>query len=238
MPSTMTMQMPLLPQWLRWAWVVALCVVLLVHLWHVHSMSGQARWWHVGHVVMAAGMITMFVVREPAHVGLYWGGVALFGALALAMVLGGAALWRRDRLLNWLWAGSTVDMVAMTYMALPNDKRDLGLTLVLVAYLTVEVVVWLTDPLPRMLARQVHTLVQRRAPELVPAADAGTLAVAATRPRAARPAVASDSSCESMRLVADVNGWVRVTLAVMSASMGWMLLAMQTMHMVGMPMPA
>jgi hypothetical protein len=44
----------LLPGWLRGVWIVAACAVVVVHLRHVWVMSGQRRYWHVGHVLMAA----------------------------------------------------------------------------------------------------------------------------------------------------------------------------------------
>lgn len=233
---TMTTTMPLLPHWLKWLWVAALCVVVALHLWHVWSMSGRARWWHTGHVTMAAGMITMFLVPPAGHTSLYWAGVVLFGAATIAAGLGAAMLWHRDKLMNWLWAGATVDMLAMTYMTLPTHDRDETLTYLFVAYLAVEVVIWLSNPLPRWFTRQMTTIPQsdpdisgpRTQPD--PVTPAGTLSL--TRLKSHH----TGETCESMRLVADVTIGVRITLAVMSASMGWMLIAMQTMQATGMPM--
>ncbi|MGH2843585.1 MAG: hypothetical protein ACRDKL_08375 [Solirubrobacteraceae bacterium] len=182
-------------------------------------------------------MIVMYLVRQPGHADLYWGGVALYGAVAVAMATSAATLWRRDRFSNWLWAASAVDMMAMTYMALPADDRDDGLTYAFVIYLAAEVVTWLSDPLPRLCARQVRALVRRRGSDLVagvPAAGGETRS-GTMKQAPLRPVVSSAAACESIRLVADVTLGVRVTLAVMSASMGWMLVAMQTMHMAAGP---
>lgn len=234
MRSVMAMGMPLLPAWSRWAWVSALGVVLVVHAWHVWTMSGRRRWWwHAGHSVMAAGMVAMYAVSQQGHAGLYWIEAVLYAALTVAGGLGGVALWRRDRVLNWLWLASTVDLLAMTYMALPAADRDEGVTYSFVAYLVVEALVWLSDPLSR-LARKAAC---REEDTAVAAAGRNGAAQVATltRPRV-RQTVSSDPACGSMRLVADVPVAVRLTLVVMSASMGWMLVAMQTMRMTGVPM--
>lgn len=233
MRLVMTMRMPLLPGWSQWAWVSALAVVLVVHAWHVWTMSGRPRWWHAGHTVMAAGMVAMYAVRQHGHTGLYWVEAVLYAILTVAVGLGGAALWRRDRMVNWLWAASTVDLLAMTYMALPAADRDAGVTYSFVAYLVIEALVWLSDPLPRLVRKGAC----REGDTGVAAArrNDAELGATLTRPRV-RQTVSSDAACGSMRLVTDVPVAVRLTLVVMSASMGWMLVAMQTMRMTGGPM--
>lgn len=229
MPGSMAMPMamPLLPAWLVGLWIAALAVVVVLHLYHAVSMHGQPRIWHISHILMAAGMITMYALPQPGHADLYWGGVGFYGALTAVMAVTGARWWRRDRLLNWLWAATTVDMAAMTYMALPAADRPATISYLAIAYLAVEVVIWLSDPVPRLRALLRTRTPQPRPDPAPPPTGGGT----ATR---ARPAYRATTAAEreSVRLAADVTVAVRATLAVMSASMIWMLLAMQTMQPV------
>ncbi len=235
------MTMPLLPTWLVTVWIVALALVVALHLWHVWSMTGRPRLWHVSHVVMAGGMIAMYAVPQQGHEVVYDVGVVVFGALALVMIGVGARWWRQERVLNWLWAASAMDMLVMAYMTLPAAERDVVLTTVALAYLGVEIVIWLSDPVPRL-----RSLLHRRAlAPTGPPPTSGVVAERAGEPSVdAGPAVAAAedrsveaAECETVRLAADVTIAVRVTLAVMSASMVWMLLAMSTMAPMTMPLP-
>ncbi|MGH3779213.1 MAG: hypothetical protein ACRDRO_00925 [Pseudonocardiaceae bacterium] len=74
--------MPLLPDWLRVVWVAALTVLIVTHVGHAYCKLGQCRWWHAGHIVMAAGMVVMYWPRSMTRPGLSQAGVELFGGLA------------------------------------------------------------------------------------------------------------------------------------------------------------
>jgi hypothetical protein len=52
--------MSMLPGWVRLVWVIALAVAAAVHIWHSATMTGQPRWWHGAHTLMALGMIAMY----------------------------------------------------------------------------------------------------------------------------------------------------------------------------------
>lgn len=190
MVRSMANGMALLPGWLTAAWVVVLCAAWLLHLWHARSMRGGPRWWHAGHMVMAAGMIAMYVLPQAHHPRLYWAGVCVFAALGAGSGTLAAAAWRRTGRPDWLWTAATADMAAMTYMSLPAADRAALPSYLLVTYLCVEALLWalVPSPSPRMRA--------------------------AGHDRAASP-----------------SPGVRATLAVMSVSMAWMLVVMQSMHM-------
>lgn len=82
-PMNITTSMPLLPPWLAWIFVTALSVVVLLHLWHAWSMHGHPRLWHLSHILMGSGMIVMYLVPQMGHADLYWGGVVLYGTIAV-----------------------------------------------------------------------------------------------------------------------------------------------------------
>lgn len=182
MMTSMATGMPLLPGWLALVLTVALCAVWLLHLRHAWVMRGSRRWWHAGHMAMAAGMIAMCLLPQAQHARLYWAGVCAFGALGAGAGSFTVAIWRREGRPDWLWVAATADMGAMAYMSLPATDRAALLSYLFVAYLCVEALLWALVPSPS-LAR------------------------------------------------------VRVTPAVMSVSMAWMLIAMQAMNMTtGVPM--
>ncbi|OZM76552.1 DUF5134 domain-containing protein [Pseudonocardia sp. MH-G8] len=89
----------LLPGWLRGVWIAAVCAVVVVHLRHVCVMSGQRRYWHVGHVLMAAGMAYMYLPHSyqpiPGE-----SGTAAFAAAAAASIAAAALFRMRYGVLN------------------------------------------------------------------------------------------------------------------------------------------
>lgn len=129
------MSMALLPFWLRVVWAIALAVVALVHMWHVWSMSGQPRWWHAGHTLMAVAMIGMYLTDRMTYPSVYSAGVVLFGVLAVLIAAVAAVLRTWEGLFNPLWVASAVEMAAMAYMLLPTTARLTGLTVAFVVYL-------------------------------------------------------------------------------------------------------
>lgn len=76
-----------LPDWLRIVWVAIYALILVlhlvVHLRHLIGLGGQERAWHSSHVLMALGMVYMFlpagIVTLPSMVG-----IVVFALAALA----------------------------------------------------------------------------------------------------------------------------------------------------------
>lgn len=196
------MSMPLLPSWLRLVWAAALCAVLVLHLVHAWAMTGQRRWWHAGHTLMAAGMTLMYLLPAMTHRPLYTAGTVLFAALTVTLAGATAAFRHREGVLNPLWVTSAADMLVMGYMMLPATARPGWLTSVLVGYLTIQVVVWalgLWDRAPAFRSPAPAVLD-------VPANTSGAGGVAT--------------------MTAHSAPTVRISLAVMAASMAYMLVAM------------
>lgn len=198
------MSMPLLPEWLRAAWVVALCGVTALHLWHAWSMHGQRRLWHAGHTVMAVGMALMYLLPAMSHPTLYEGGRTVFGALTVLLVVSTVLLRRREGLFNPLWVAAAVDMLVMTYMLLPAGTRPVALTGVFVLYLGAQAVAWALGLWDRAPAY--------RSTAPTPAGGPGTPSAGGTG--------------AGVGLVAHSTAAVRVSLAVMAVSMAYMLAIM------------
>lgn len=222
MTMTMTMHMPLLPQWLRVVWAAALAVVLVLHVVHAVTMRGETRRWHVGHILMAAGMIAMYLLPQADFPDLYWGGVAVFGLLTISAGFFLVNAWMRTQRLSWVWLATTLDIAIMTYMSTPARQWAALLTYLVVAYLVVETLLWLTARIPDSggparagAPAEQHTLDSTTS-------HGGVLILT-------RPIVALWHN----RPESDVTTGVRLTLAVMSLSMAWMLIAMQNMQMSG-----
>lgn len=194
--------MPLLPSWLRLAWTAVLCGVLVLHLVHAWAMPGQRRWWHAGHTVMAAGMVVMYLLP---HLTRQVPGAALFAVLT-ASSAGAAIVFRyREGVLNPLWVASAVDMLAMTYMLLPAAVRPAWLTGVFVTYLTVQVGMWALGLWDRTPAFHRSGGAEPAVLD-VPPSNAAPTAVVGLR--------------------AHSTPTVRLSLAAMTASMAYMLVAM------------
>src|SRR5699024_2169384 len=83
------------------------------------AMTGQPRWWHLGHTAMALGMAAMYLLPTMEHPGFGRFGLATFAVVTVA-VLGAAVVhWRREGVANPLWLATTLDMLEMTSMFLP-----------------------------------------------------------------------------------------------------------------------
>ncbi|MFC7339899.1 hypothetical protein [Saccharopolyspora griseoalba] len=207
------------PEWVRLLWVVALVGVLATHLWHAWVMPGQPRWWHVGHAATAVAMIAMYSLPHVQHHELYRGGFLLF-ALAAVAEAGTAVLLRlREGMFNPLWLISTADKMAMTYMMSSPVVRPAVLTGALTAYLVAQAVAWalaLWDRVPVL---------------------RGARAGSAREPRPGRPQFAERGSttrgdgsepldfgpAPGVGMLAHFTPVTRASLAVMAASMGYML---------------
>lgn len=208
------MNMTLLPDRLRVVLAVVLCGVLVVHLWHARTMTGQRRWWHLGHTAMAAGMALMYAVPMMGLPALQGGVAALFAASTVVSAGAAVLLRREEGVLNPLWVASALDMLAMTYMLLPHGTRLGAVTAVFVLYLTVQAVAWLLGLWDRIPVVRTAVLPGRAATALAP----GSLADG--------PAGGVMATAGSVGLTAHSTPVVRASLAVMAASMAGMFLVM------------
>ncbi|MHA6805884.1 hypothetical protein [Salinifilum ghardaiensis] len=203
----MAMSTPLLPEWARWAWSAVFLAITAVHVWHAASMRSQPRWWHVGHTIMAVGMLLMYAMPHMGHSATFRLGLAVFVLLAAAEAATAVVLRRREGVLNPLWAGAAVDKLVMVYMLALPMRGPAAVTAVLVVYLALQVIAWSFDLWSRV--------------AVVRPATVGT---AATVP-AGGPATAPVERGAGVGLVADSTPAVRVSLALMAAGMGHMLAA-------------
>lgn len=137
---------PLLPVWLRVLATAAFAAVLVIHLRHLLHGGPRARMWHGAHVLMALGMIDMFL---PTH-GMLVGGFAAEAVFAVAAVavagLLVADLARTGRV-GALWLVAAVDLAAMAYMFAAMDGGVPWLTWLLVAWFVLQGIGWATGRL-------------------------------------------------------------------------------------------
>jgi hypothetical protein len=210
-PMDSMMNMSLLPVWVWAAWAVALVAVALVHVRHARSMSGQPRWWHIVHVLMSVGMLAMYADMHQR--ALNWLIAVVFAAAAVALAVTIGVLRGRERSLNPLWVATTIDVLAMVYMGVimrPSVRGPATLTWVFVVDLVGQTLAWaggLWDRVP----------VLRRAAAGAAVRVDGESSNALAAP--ARPSVG---------LTAHVSIDIRISLAVMAASMAYMLAALAT----------
>lgn len=218
------MSMALLPTWLRVVWVVLLGAVLVAHVGHAWALPGQRRWWHLGHTVMATGMALMYALPHMHEPGwLYRAGLVLFALLAIAVTGVVVALWRREGALNPLWVFSAAEMLVMTYMFLPASAKLSGVGYILAVYMGMQSLAWALGLWDRLSVfgspaqfRSTRGSVQivdpdghERNPTLLPA---DPYPEQITRP--------------VLGLTAHSSVVVHITLAVMAASMAYMLAVM------------
>jgi hypothetical protein len=136
-----TMHTGLLPDWLRVIWITALCVVAAVHVRHVWVMRGQHRYWHGGHVLMAAGMAYMYL-PHTAHVLPGAGAMAVFAVVAGVSIIAASALWWREGMLNPLWILTVLETAVMVYIFTPANARSVVLNSTLAGYLVGVGLLW------------------------------------------------------------------------------------------------
>ena len=110
--------------WIPPGVAVAVAIVFLLvvfnHIWHMALVGGRHRLWHAGHILMALGMIIMFL-PGPRMLVPTTAGIAVFtlAAVALAGYLLTSRL--RGRGVGALWLASVLDLV---WMALMFDRMD------------------------------------------------------------------------------------------------------------------
>lgn len=106
---------PWMPMWLHVIASGAFVVVAVLHVRHAVRAPIRVQLWHAGHVLMALGMLTMFLPLQAVPVPA-WLGVGLF-VVAAAGALGvlGDELVRRRRV-AWSWLITAVDFGAMALM--------------------------------------------------------------------------------------------------------------------------
>lgn len=199
------MDSALLPGWLRVFWAVLLFGVVVAHTAHASLMRGQRRWWHGVHTAMAAAMLLMYLLPQMSYPGPYHAGLALFAVLTVSLIVSTALLHRREGTVSPLWIATAADMLAMTYMLLPTAARPEAVSYLLAGYLACSAIAWALG--------LWHRLPALAEPE--PALGNGQRLPA----RDARPAGA-------VGLTLDSSIDVRATLAVLAASMGYMLVGM------------
>ncbi|MGH3094390.1 MAG: DUF5134 domain-containing protein [Streptosporangiales bacterium] len=203
----------LLPVWLRVAVSAAFFVVLVVHVWHLVDCDRRARAWHGGHVLMALGMIDMFL---PTHGMLVGAGVGE-GVFAAAVVLVAGFLVVevvRGARVGALWLVGGIDLAAMVYMFAMSQVRVSWLSWLLVAWFCLQAIGWASGWLGAAGRRGLGGSPRAR-PALAGTGGPG----AATRRSAAEDVERDYDGAQSLS--------VRVTLLVMSLGMAYMFLAMQ-----------
>lgn len=208
-----------MPSWALVLLTVAYLLVLAVHVRHLLEVRGQARAWHVAHVVMALGMVNMTVPSSwtgadgmpvPAAVATPVFAAATVVAAALALRAG-----LRRRRATALWAMVAVGAAGMTWMydGVGHGDWSAVVTVLFAAWFVLETALWTTGAL----TARVHALEVRDLPQPAPAAGTAGEGDLLTAQRVeAAVAVGHEHSRAA-----------RATLAVMAVGTAWMLLAMQ-----------
>jgi hypothetical protein len=211
-----------LPGWLGWVLAAAYATVIGVHLRHVHGASAQGRFWHGGHVLMALGMIVMFL---PSGAGLVPAtvGTAVFVLAAVAM----GVLALSEAVVGGVRAAivviTTLDLAAMAFMFSPASTGRAWVSLLVAGWFVVQALGWATGHLGALVARSP---VGR---ELVERAGIPVDARAAIDP--VRPAGPARSALARRTVPAPV--WrssghdltIRLTLGAMALGMAYMFVA-------------
>src|SRR5699024_670224 len=187
------------------------------HVHHCRTMTGQVRWWHLMHTAMGIGMVAMYVLPVMSNATLAWSGLAIFAALTAALLLTTVLQFRREGALNPMWLATSMAMSVVSSMFVAMNAPPLLLTWAVIAYLAAHALVWLCDVWARAGS---FTLAAPPGEPLPPSGGAGTAVV----------------QRRSLGLSGTVDLSVRITLALMAASMGYMLPAIgHTASMAPMP---
>lgn len=196
----------LLPEWLGIVAAVMFILIAGSHLRHLATASGERRWWHVCHVLMAIGMAFMYIpaALDPFEISVQlW--QALFAAVGIVVAFRVVAgvIGRASE--NPLWSLTAIALGTMVYMWASASFQP-ALTWLLVIYLAVEAGLWGINAYR--------------------AVDGGTPLISwtalAPAPDGPAVAVAADASGS---LMAGLD--ISVSMTAMALGMAYMLAAMQ-----------
>lgn len=198
----------LLPEWIGVLGTLMFLLIAGSHLLHQVRTSGERRWWHVSHVLMAIGMAFMYApgAIDPFTISSeFW--QVLFAVVAAVVALRVVAGFAGRASANPLWALTGIELGTMVYMWSSGSFVP-ALTWALVAYLVVEAGLW---------GLNVYRAVDGDAPlfgwsALAPVADGGTVIVAGTG---------------TQTLIGGLD--ISVSMTAMGLGMAYMLAAMQLM---------
>jgi hypothetical protein len=140
----------LLPVWLGVVAALAFLAIAASHLRHMWASDGQRRPWHACHVVIAIGMVFMFLPAslDPLAVPLGFWRVA-FACAGLVAALWAAAGNARVPVL--MWTLTAFDLGAMLYMwSVPDRPGTAAVSWLLVAYLVGSAGMWAVDAYRRI----------------------------------------------------------------------------------------
>lgn len=129
----------------RAVWVLLYSWVLATHVVHVAYMRGQPRAWHLTHMLMAGGMIYMFVPWSGDPFPLwYWKFPFTIAAALIALFV--LVQWARGHAVNLLWFLQLIALGAMAFMfALADPTPPAGarwITYGLIGFFLVESAGW------------------------------------------------------------------------------------------------
>lgn len=143
----MEMDAGILPDWVRWVWVILFLVVLAQHISHALRMHGIHRLWHCGHMTMALGMSYMFL---PPSWGIsqIWPWVVIFAFASLSALGYGILHLTRGNRVDFPWVTLTVGLAGMSYMWAMMEGINLSLvTWAAVVWFLMEAIGWFTTEL-------------------------------------------------------------------------------------------
>jgi len=208
MPGVMV---DLLPSSIRWIWVWVFLFVIAVHLLHPLRVYGVHRLWHSGHLLMAIGMIHMFLPEEFKG-GSHWAWEFVFAA-ATVLAGGFAALkLRQGTVIDLPWVTLTVDLGIMVYMlAMMDGATWAPVTYGAAIWSAAEAVGWF-----------VGGLCGRRDDSWLPKAIG-------PRGGGGEPAATVRYLAGATPIAYDATQLSRTTLGLMALGMAYMLIAMQLM---------
>lgn len=215
--------MALLPTWLGVVLGIMSLLVIVPHITHVLATTGQHRWWHIAHIVMAIGMAQMFLfgMANPFINGTFAG---LFVAITCLLLATTAWSRAREGTVNPLWIATAVDIAAMAYMYAPASARPGPVTWLLIVYLVAQAVAWASGAWGK-----VPTFALEASPSAAGSGDDPGWRIDADRtacPEGSGPIGVAVAPRPRLGLSGRKDPGVRATLAFMALAMAYMLLAM------------
>lgn len=140
----------LLPESLGVIAAAAFLGIACSHVRHMVNTDGQRRPWHACHVLIALGMVFMYLpaALDPLGVPLgFWR--VVFACAGLV-----AALWAvagNARVPVLMWTLTAFDLGAMLYMwSVPDQPGTAGVSWILIVYLVASACMWLLDAYRRI----------------------------------------------------------------------------------------